>query len=76
MCPERDKERLESWKEISEYLHRSIRTCYRWREELGFPVYRIDQKSRRSRIFAYKNEIDEWFDRKRRPSRPKGSSKK
>jgi hypothetical protein len=63
-----DKERFDSWKEISEYLHRSIRTCYRWRDELGLPVYRIDRKSKHSRVFAFKTEIDEWFARKKEAS--------
>lgn len=56
-----DRQRLDSWKEISLYLNRTIRTCYRWRNDLGLPVYRVDQKSYHSRIFAFKKEIDQWF---------------
>jgi hypothetical protein len=56
-----NNERLDSWKEIASYINRRIRTCIRWEKELGLPVYRIDEKSIRSRVFAYKKEIDQWF---------------
>ena len=59
-----EKTRFDSWKEISLYLNRTIRTCYRWSKDLGLPVYRVDRKSKRSRVFAYKDEIDEWFGNK------------
>lgn len=61
----RDEDRLDSWKEISEYLNRSIRTCLRWEKKLGLPVYRIDKKSKSSKVFAYKTEIDQWFKKKK-----------
>ena len=57
------KERLDSWKEIAEYLNRTERTCFRWNKELGLPVYRINKKSLRSKVFAYKSEIDTWFEK-------------
>jgi len=57
----RDNQRLDSWKEISSYVKREIRTCYKWEKELGLPVYRINKKSCRSRVFAYTDEIDQWF---------------
>lgn len=57
----RNNQRLDSWKEISKYVNREIRTCYKWEKELDLPVYRIDKKSSRSRVFAYKDEIDQWF---------------
>lgn len=57
----RNREILDSWKAISDYLDRDIRTCARWEKELGLPVYRIDQDSPRSKVFAYKSEIDEWL---------------
>ena len=34
------REVLQSWKEISAYLGRDIRTCCRWEENLGLPVHR------------------------------------
>ena len=51
---------LDSWKAISEYLGKRVRTCIRWEKELELPVYRIDTHSTRSRVFAYKSEIDQW----------------
>ncbi len=52
---------LQSWKDISKYLERGIRTCIRWEREFGLPVHRIDEKSQRSKVFAYKSEIDYWL---------------
>jgi hypothetical protein len=57
-------DRLDSWKEIAKYVNRRIRTCHRWEKELGLPVYRINKKSLRSKVFAYKSEIDQWFKKK------------
>jgi len=55
---------LHSWKEISAYLDRDVRTCHRWEDELELPIYRIDENSPRSKVFAYKSEIDEWLREK------------
>jgi TolB-like protein len=52
---------LHSWKDISAYLDRDVRTCYRWEAEFGLPVHRIDENSPRSKVFAYPVEIDEWL---------------
>lgn len=57
----RDKEILDSWKAISDYLGRGIKTCYRWEKELGLPIHRINQDSPSSRVFAYKSEINDWL---------------
>jgi hypothetical protein len=56
-----DKNLLTSWKEIARYLRRDIRTCLRWEKNFGLPIHRIDPNSERSRVFAYKNELDEWL---------------
>lgn len=61
----RNREILDSWKDISDYLDRDIRTCARWEKELGLPVYRFDKDSLRSKVFAYKSEIDEWLKEKK-----------
>ena len=57
-------ERLDSWKAISKYVDRTVRTCRRWSMDLGMPVYRIDKTSKRSRVFAFRKEIDAWFIKK------------
>jgi len=61
----RNREILDSWKDISDYLDRDIRTCARWEKELGLPIYRFDKDSSRSKVFAYKSEIDEWLKEKK-----------
>ncbi len=58
------KDILNSWKEISYYLDRNVRTCQRWKIELKLPVHRIDQNSPHSKVFAYKSEIDQWLKEK------------
>jgi TolB-like protein len=58
------KDILNSWKEISNYLDRNVRTCQRWETELGLPVNRIDQNSEHSKVFAYKLDIDQWLKEK------------
>ena len=57
MAPSR---RLDSWKEIADYLRRDVRTAIRWEKEKGLPVHRIPGGSRHS-VFAFANEIDDWM---------------
>lgn len=57
-------ELLDSWKAIASYLDRDIRTCSRWEKKLGLPVHRIDDNSSRSKVFAYRSEIDRWLKEK------------
>lgn len=54
-------DRLDSWKEIAAYVHRNRGTCMTWAKTLGLPVYHIDSRSPRSRVFAFRSEIDRWF---------------
>jgi len=54
---------LDSWKEISAYLNRNIRTCQTWERELGLPVHRLNG-SPRAHVFAYTGELDAWRDEK------------
>ncbi len=56
------EDRLESWKEISAHLERTTRTCQRWEAEYGLPVHRFDGSSR-ARVYAFKGELDDWFER-------------
>lgn len=51
--------RLESWKEISAYLNREVRTARRWEKERGLPVHRFPGK--RSCVYAWAAEVDEWL---------------
>ena len=67
---------LDSWKEISTYLSRSVMTCHRWEQQLGLPVHRLDGTPK-ARVFAYTSEIDRWkadmleSSESRRPARRK-----
>jgi len=52
--------RLNSWKEIAEYVGRNVRTVIRWEQEGGLPVHRVPVGHRRA-VFAYRHEIDRWL---------------
>ena len=56
-----EKELLESWKEISAYLNRNIRTCQYWEKRYALPIHRIED-SPKARVFAYKKELDSWLE--------------
>lgn len=52
--------RLDSWKEIAEYLKRDVRTAIRWEKDRGLPVHRVPG-GKRQVVFAYPDEIDAWL---------------
>ncbi|OGD22661.1 MAG: hypothetical protein A2W03_16295 [Candidatus Aminicenantes bacterium RBG_16_63_16] len=54
---------IESWKEISDYLKRSVKTCQRWEGEFGLPVHRLEETPK-ARVFADKGELDVWIREK------------
>ena len=56
---------LDSWKEISAYLGRNVRTCRNWEQDLGLPIHRLEG-SPKSHVFAYTGEIDAWREKKGR----------
>jgi hypothetical protein len=51
--------RLDSWKEIAEYLGRDVRTAARWESE-GLPLHRVPGGKGRS-VFGFTDEIDAWM---------------
>ena len=57
--------RLDSWKEIAAYLQRDVTTVRRWEKREGLPVHRHLHHKLGS-VYAYKREIDEWWDGRRR----------
>jgi hypothetical protein len=64
MSPESNSRILmSSWKEIADYLGCDVRTCLRWEGTRGLPVHRLSGAPR-SRIFAYKDELDRWLGQK------------
>jgi hypothetical protein len=56
--------RMDSWKTIARYMNRDVATCMKWAKTYGLPVHRIDAHSKRSRVFAFKSEIDAWFEKR------------
>jgi TolB-like protein len=55
--------KLVSWKEIASHLGRETRTVQRWEKTEGLPIRRHEhQKS--STVYAYTNDLDEWFKRR------------
>src|SRR5207245_1959303 len=52
--------RLNSWKEVAEYLSRDVTTVMRWEKEKGLPVRRAPG-AKRSAVVAYSEEIDRWL---------------
>ena len=72
--PQPTRNILNSWKEISTYVGRGIRTLQRYEEQLGFPVHRASAKHRSS-VIAFADEIDHWL--RNRPEKsvvPRNSS--
>jgi hypothetical protein len=55
--------RLDSWKEIAAYLGRNERTVRRWEEREGLPVRRLVHE-KRSSVYAYKRELDDWWEQR------------
>lgn len=53
---------LYSWKDISNYTGRGIRTIQRYEVQLSFPVHRPAGKSRSS-VLAFSDEIDAWLNK-------------
>src|SRR5205814_4248172 len=53
-------DRLDSWKEIANYLRRDVRTVQRWEKKEGLPVYR-HQHDKLGSVYAFKAELDTWF---------------
>lgn len=57
-----DRRILNSWKEISQYVGRGVRTIQRYERTYSFPVRRISGRTRTS-VMAFSDEIDAWLTR-------------
>jgi hypothetical protein len=51
---------LQSWKEISVYTGKGVRTLQRWERRNGFPIHRPGGHAR-SAVFALQSEVDPWM---------------
>lgn len=56
----KNEDRLDTWKEIAEYLNKDVRTVIRWEKERGLPVHRAPGV-KRSAVYAWPSEIDLWL---------------
>jgi len=54
------QESLESWKDISGHLGRSVKTCQRWEREFGLPIHRLEGTAK-SRVWAVVDELESWI---------------
>ncbi|MCG2815046.1 MAG: hypothetical protein L6425_03795 [Candidatus Aminicenantes bacterium] len=64
----KSENRLTSWKEIATFLDCDVRTCHRYEKDYRLPVHRISGKSR-SRVYAYKEELEQWMQERSQNSR-------
>lgn len=63
LAPRQRRTILQSWKEIASELDRGVRTVQRWERTLGLPVHRLG-KGARGPVFAFKDELHLWFQKK------------
>jgi len=59
IAPENDRPVLTCWKDIAQYVGKSVRTLQRWERESGFPVRRTKSREKGG-ILAIPREIDSW----------------
>ena len=52
--------RLDSWKEIADYLGKGERTVKRWESERSLPVHHVPGPGHAS-VYAFTAELDEWM---------------
>lgn len=51
---------LHSWKDISKYTGRGVRTVQRYEVQLGLPVHRVAGR-KHTAVMAFTDEIDHWL---------------
>ena len=54
-----DDRKLDSWKEIADYLDREVRTVQRWEKTENLPVHRHEHQ-KKSTVYAFTSELDDW----------------
>src|SRR5579862_7679961 len=58
----RNNDRIHSWKEIANYLNRTVRTVQRWEHSEHLPVHRrTHDLNAAGPVYAYKSELDAWL---------------
>src|SRR5262245_1779118 len=61
VAPSTARRRLDSWKEIADYLRRGLTTVQRWEREEGLPIHRHVHTTGGS-VFAYPEDLDVWLE--------------
>jgi Tol biopolymer transport system component len=56
----RQEDRLDSWKEIAEYLSRDVTTVQRWEKREGMPIHR-HVHDRMGSVYSSRTELDAWI---------------
>jgi hypothetical protein len=69
-----ERKLLNSWKEISSYLGRGVRTVQRYEIQFALPVHRPAGVSRSS-VIAFSDELDRWLEQSPTRSQQKDSEK-
>jgi hypothetical protein len=57
---EKQRVRLNSWKEIAGFLRVDVKTAQRWESSRGLPVRRLPGEGRKT-VFAFQDEIEGWL---------------
>lgn len=57
---------LSSWKEIAQYVGKSVRTVQRWERDFGLPIRRPSANCHHA-VLALAEEIDAWVRQKAQP---------
>jgi TolB-like protein len=65
--------KLISWKEIAGHLGREARTVQRWEKTEALPVRRHEHQ-KKSTVYAYTSELDEWFKRRQPADDPEADA--
>jgi TolB-like protein/tetratricopeptide (TPR) repeat protein len=65
--------KLVSWKEIAGHLGRETRTVQRWEKTEGLPIRRHGHQ-KKSTVYAYTRELDEWFKRRQPEDDPEADA--
>lgn len=68
------EDRLDSWKEIADYLRRDVTTVQRWEKREGMPVRR-QLHDKMGSVYAYRADLDAWV-RSRSAKRASGNGDK
>lgn len=60
------RRQLTSWKEIAQFLGRSVRTVQDWERREGLPVHR-HRHHRRDSVYAYSDDLEKWWRQREAP---------